>query len=92
MDVSDSSTSADEDDDVSNLWQVRRHDLDIQDMLPLITDSNESSDDESSFTSVSQDLSENEMSNNPQIETSNVMKLKITTPMEGCQPHPRHVN
>lgn len=61
-------------------------------MPPLITDLDESSDDKSSFASVSLNLSKNEMSDNPQIETCNVTKLKITTPVEGHQPHPKHVN
>lgn len=61
-------------------------------MPPLVINSYNSSDDESSFAFASQDLSENEMSDNPQIETCNVTKLKITTLVEGRQPHSRHVN
>lgn len=71
MDANDSSTLADEDDDAPNLWQIQHHDLILQNMSPLVTDSNDSSDGEFSFASASQDLSENEMSNNPQIETCN---------------------
>lgn len=92
MDTSDSSTSADKDDKYPNLWQTRCRDLNVQHMLPLITYSDKSSDDEFSFASTSQDLSENEMFNNPQVETCNVKKLKIITSVEECQPHSKHIN
>lgn len=88
MNVSDSLTSTDEDDDVSNLWQTQHHDLALQDMPPLVIDSNDPKDDKFSFTSASQDLSENEMFDYWQVGAYNVTKLKITTPVEGCQPHP----
>lgn len=85
MDVSDSSTLDDEDDDTPNLWQSQCHDLSLEDMPPLITNLNSfSDDDDSSFFTASQDFSEDEMSTNPQIKACNVTKLKITTPMEGC--------
>lgn len=65
MDASVSSTSVDEDNDVPNLWKTWRHDLDLQDMSPLVTDLDNPSDGESSFASASQDLFENEMFDNP---------------------------
>lgn len=93
MDASDFLTLADEDNDAPNLWQTRRHDLALQDMPPLVTDSDGSSDDDdSSFTTASQDIFNDEMSTNSQVEACNVTKLKITTPVEERQPHSRYVN
>jgi len=93
MDDSDSSTSADEDDDALSLWQTLYRDLSLQDVPPLIIDSDGfSDDDDSSFTTTSQDFSEDEMPTYPQIEACNVTKLKITTPMEESQPHSCSIN
>lgn len=55
---------------------------------PLVTNSDDSSDDDdSSFVTASRDFSEDEMPTPPQMEACNVTKLKITTLVEGRQPH-----
>lgn len=65
MDASDSSTSANKDDDAPNLWQIKHRDLALQDMPPLVTNSDGSSDDDDySFATAAQDLSKDEMSSN----------------------------
>lgn len=61
-------------------------------MPSLVTNSDNPSNNESSFTSASEDLSENEISDNLLIGACNVTKLKIIIPVEGHQPHPRHAN
>lgn len=62
MDASESLTSVDEDDDAPNLWKTLHCDLFLQDMLPLVTDSNDFDGDNSSFVITSQGFSEDEMS------------------------------
>lgn len=92
MDAIDSMTLTDEDDDASNLRQTQHHDLTLQNMPPLVTDLNGSSNDDSSFASSSQDFSEDDMPANLHIGACNVTKLKSITPVEGCQLHPKYVN
>lgn len=84
MDANESSTYANEDNDVLNLWKTLHHDLSLEDMPPLVNDSNSFIGDDSSFATASQYFSKDKMPTHLQVGACNVTTLKISTPIERC--------